>query len=464
MVTTVAAPASNLLAVLLQLGRRARLAEDEAELGFVLVNETHQLTPYRQATLWLHDEGVVALSGVVAPEANAPYVQWLSRLCRGWRADARKTPWTIQPTDLPEGAAAEWSQWLPAQAVCVPIPAVGQRFAGGLLILAREQAWSDGELALLSEWASIWASVRALIDKGGFFARLWQKLHGRPAALRPPAAGSSLSAVLKRPRTWVIAALLVIALLPVRLTVLAPAELVPLAPTMVRAPIDGVIEHVHVLPNETVSEGTPLFEFDRTSIRNRLAIAERSVDTVRAELRQRAQQALFDETSKALVAVLQGQLAERQLEVDYLRELAERSLVSAQRQGVVLFDDPSEWIGRPVITGERVMVIADEREAEIEAWLAPANAIALELGSVVSLYLNADPTRPLRAELRYVGHEALLRPDGQFAYRVRATLPQLDERSRIGLKGTARLEGGRVPLVYWVMRRPLAALRAWLGV
>ena len=459
-----AQPGQNLLAVLLQLGRRARQAEDEAELAFILVNETHQLSPYRQGALWLMDEGVVALSGVVTPEANAPYVQWLSGLYRHWDAANRTAPWVIQPGDLPPEAVAEWSQWLPAQAVCVPIPAVGQRFGGGLLLLVRDQGWSEGELALLAEWAGIWASVRALIDKGSSLSRLWQKLHGRPTPVHQPAANHSLTSLLKRPRSWVWLGAIILLLLPVRLTVLAPAELVPLSPSMVRAPIDGVIEQVLVQPNQAVTSGMPLFEFDRTSIRNRLLIAERSADTVRAELRQRAQQALFDDASQAQVAILRGQLAEKQLEVEYLRELAQRSLVSAQRDGIVLFDDPAEWIGRPVITGERVMVIANEREAEVEAWLSPANAIALAAGSRVSIYLNADPTRPLRAELRYVGHEAMLRPDGHYAYRVRASLPELGERTRIGLKGTAKLEGGRVPLVYWVMRRPLAAGRAWLGV
>ena len=455
---------NDLLAVLLQLGRRARLAEDEAELAFILVNETHQLSPYRQAALWLYDEDVVALSGVVSPEANAPYVQWLSRLCRQWAEADKDKPWLIHAADLSPEDVREWSQWLPPQAVCVPVPRVGQRFPGGMLILARDATWSEGELALLTEWAAIWASVRALIDKGGALARLWQRLHGRPTPLRPSSQSRSLVGLLKRRRTWLWLFILLLLLLPVRLTVLAPSELVPLSPSMVRAPIDGVIEQVHVMPNQTVSAETPLFEFDRSSIRNRLLIAERSLDTVRAELRQRSQQALFDEASKAQVAVLQGQLAEKRIELDYLRELDQRSLVTAQRAGVVLFDDPSEWVGRPVITGERVMVIADEHEAEVEAWLSPANAIDLEVGSRVSVYLNANPTRSLQASLRYVGHEAILRPDGQYAYRVRATLSQLDERSRIGLKGTAKMGGGRVPLIYWVMRRPLATLRAWLGV
>ena len=408
----------NPLAILLQLGRRARQAEDEAALSFILANETHQLVPYRQAALWLKDEGVTALSGVVLPEANAPFVQWLSRKCRSWFQPLKTTPWVIRPEDLSASDRREWAQWLPPHAVCVPIPPVGQRFSGGLLILARDGAWSNSENGMLSEWAAIWGGVFALIDKGGPLRRLWAKLNGQPAKLRKPR--TSLFRALRRPRVWVLAVLVGILLLPVHLTVLAPAELVPLQPSLVRAPMDGVIEHVYVVPNQEVVFGELLFEFDRTSIHNRLRIAERSADTVRAELRQRSQQALFDDASSAQLAVLRGQLAERELEVDYLTELMERSQVHASRAGLVLFDDPSEWIGRPVITGERVMMIANEREAELEAWLSPANAIALVPGSPVRMFLNADPTRALHAELRYVGHEALPRPDGQYAYRVRA--------------------------------------------
>lgn len=458
---------SELLALLLHLGRRTRQAEDEAELAFILVNETHQLTPYRQAALALHDGGVVALSGVVTPEANAPYVQWLTRLFKQWREQPREAPWVIEPSDLSDADRQEWAQWLPAHAVCIPLPRVGQRFSGGALLLARGTAWSEGELSLLAEWAAIWAGARVVMDQGGVLSRLYQRLHGHSAAPADEEKRSLQQRArqwFRRRSSWVWLGVLLLLLLPVRLTVLAPAELVALNPLIVRAPIDGVIEQLHVMPNQQVSQETPLFEFDRTTIRNRLLVAERNLDTVRAELRQRSQQALFDEASKAQVAILQGEVAEKQVEVEYLRDLERRSEVRATREGIVLFDDPTEWVGRPVVTGERVMVIADEHKAEVEAWLSPADAITLEQGSRVRLYLNADPLQPLQASLRYVAHEAVQRPDGHYAYRVRATLQDADGQHRIGLKGTAKLEGERVAFIYWMLRRPLASLRAWLGV
>ena len=80
-----------------------------------------------------------------------------------------------------------------------------------------------------------------------------------------------------------------------------------------------------------------------------------------------------------------------------------------------------------------------------------------------NVHAFTDPLEPLTATLRYVAHEAVERPDGHSAYRVRATL-DAGQQPRVGLKGTARLEGESVALGYWILRRPLAALRAWAGL
>ena len=73
---------SNPLGTLLELGRRVRHAATLHELEFIAVNDSHVLSPYRQAALWSAGKGVVCLSGVVQMEANTPYVHWLEQLCR----------------------------------------------------------------------------------------------------------------------------------------------------------------------------------------------------------------------------------------------------------------------------------------------------------------------------------------------------------------------------------------------
>jgi multidrug efflux pump subunit AcrA (membrane-fusion protein) len=59
------------------------------------------------------------------------------------------------------------------------------------------------------------------------------------------------------------AALVLAGALPVHLTVLAPGELVAAQPVVLRAPLDGVIDKVHVQPNQMVRKGQPCLDWMR---------------------------------------------------------------------------------------------------------------------------------------------------------------------------------------------------------
>lgn len=426
------------LAGLLELGRQARQAESPAELQFLLVNDSHTLLPYRQAALWLTD-GVRALSGVMQIEANVPYVLWLNALC-GHLAQTPEAR-AIDLDALPEPIARDWNEWLPAQAVWIPLG------GDGGVLFARDLPWRDSEIALLNEWSGIWHHA-------------WQAFQAprRRWGLTRKLAHNGGS---RRRWYWALAICLLV-LIPVRLTVLAQGELVPANPAVIRAPLEGVIDTFHVQPNEVVRQGQPLFGFDEALIQNRLEVARQTLATAQAEYRQTAQQALADPRAKAQLAVLTGRIEEKRTEVAFGTDQLNRARVLAPRDGIALFDDPSEWIGRPVAIGERIMRIARPQDVEIEAWVPLADAIPLAEDSHLALHLNASPLAPVKATLRYYAHDAVERPDGSFAYRVRARLDAPTEH-RVGLKGTARFSGGWVPLGYWALRRPLASLRAMTG-
>ncbi|MCQ4316479.1 HlyD family efflux transporter periplasmic adaptor subunit [Stutzerimonas zhaodongensis] len=427
------------LAGLLELGRQARQAESLAELQFLLVNDSHTLLPYRQAALWLAG-GVRALSGVVQIEANVPYVLWLDALCR----HLAQTPEAriIAHNTLPEALASDWNEWLPDQAIWVPLG------DDGGVLFARDLPWRESEVALVGEWAGIWHHA-------------WQA-HQSPKRWRGLSRRTKPNTTPSRHRWYWALAIGLLVLIPVRLTVLAPGELVPANPALIRAPLEGVIDTFHVQPNETVRQGQPLFGFDEALIQNRLEVAQQALATAEAEYRQTAQQALADPRAKAQLAVLTGRIEEKRTEVAFGTDQLSRARVLAPRDGIALFDDPSEWIGRPVAIGERIMRIATPQDVEVEAWVPLADAIPLAEGSRVALHLNASPLAPASATLRYFAHDAVERSDGGYAYRVRARLDAPTEH-RVGLKGTARFSGGWVPLGYWALRRPLASLRAMIG-
>ena len=448
------------LAGLLDLARRARHAGGARELGFMLVNETHALAPYRQAALWLNGEGLHTLSGVVQVEANAPYAQWLERVCVALAQPGGRPAGALDARDLAPALAQEWGEWWPAHALWLPLPegsgpAVSPQAA---LLLAREQAWTPEEQTLLREWADTWWHVFQGLHRPR--VRSWQ---GALQRLRTYFAPQAQRRWWQQTRVRWLAAVLAVLVFPVRLTVMAPGELVPAQPVVIRAPLDGVVDVFHVQPNQLVKQGEPLFGFDEALIQSKLDVAAQALATAETEYRQATQQALSDARAKPQLAVLTGKIEEKRAEVQFLAEQRDRARVLAPQDGVALFDDPSEWIGKPVSVGERILRIAAPGDVEVEAWLPLADAIALPPGAAVTLYLNASPLQPVSAKLRYEAHDAVQRPDGGYAYRVRAAL-EAPTAHRVGLKGTAKLHGGWVPLSYWVLRRPWAALRTTLGV
>ena len=110
------------------------------------------------------------------------------------------------------------------------------------------------------------------------------------------------------------------------------------------------------------------------------------------------------------------------------------------------------------------MSLADQKMVEVEAWLSVEDAIDLPLGSPIRIYLNSDPLTPVDAVLRTFSYEAQPRPSGVYAHRIRGEILDKGRLPRLGLRGTARLEGETVWLAYWMFRRPIAALRQFVGI
>ena len=432
---------TNSIDSLLELIRRARAAESVAAVRFIAVNDSHLLAPYQQAALWFREGGVQALSGLIEVDANVPYVRWLNRV---GETLAKGPARTITAADIPDELRAEWAQWLPAQAVWIPFG------AGGGVLFAREIPWRDIELRLLSEWLQTWFCAYRAVNTPTALGAFFQRLRRSPRA------------VAKRPLILAAVAL-IIALYPVRLSVLTQAELVPANPVAVRAPLEGVIKTVFVRSNDAVKIGQPLFAYDDVALSSKLEVAAEALRTTEAEQRQLGQLALTDAKARGALAAVKGAVEEKRLEQEFLRGQLERNRVNAPRDGIVFIDDANEWIGRPVVAGQRVMRLAEPQDKEIEAWLAVGDAIALPENAPVRLYLSASPLSPVSGHIRTIAYEATRRPDGSFAYRVRATLEGTSEH-RVGLKGTARISGERVPFIYWVLRRPLAAMRAYFGI
>ncbi|MGN6457808.1 MAG: efflux RND transporter periplasmic adaptor subunit [Achromobacter mucicolens] len=458
------------LALLWQLSSRARAAASEKTLGFTLVNETLGLVPYRQAAWWRGDAPghIAAVSGLPQSDPNAPYVQWLSAVCKVLARGPRSTPpdtakvqgqpapvlprrpqvRTFTAEDLRADAphlADEWSAWWPAHAAWLPLADRTGRPLGGV-VFAREQAWSPVDSVLLAELGQVWAhGFEAFAPRATWRARA-------RSALRPG-----------RTQRRVLLALAGLCLIPVRLTVLAPADVTPQDAYVVRSPLDGVIDQLHIKPNQAVDSGTPLLSLDATTLRSRHALADKNFATAQEEYRQTAQLAVTDDRTRLDMVERQGKLDQSRVELDYTARQLARVNVNAPRAGVAIFSDPNEWTGKAVAVGEKILLLADPARVQVTAWLPVADNIDVQPGTPLTFYPKSSPLSSYDARIESVAWRAEPTPDGVLAYRVRASLHADGTQPPLGSMGTARIQGSWVPAIYYVLRRPLTQARQWLG-
>ncbi|MBI3230192.1 MAG: HlyD family efflux transporter periplasmic adaptor subunit [Burkholderiales bacterium] len=447
-------PDLQILGSLLQIEQDVRQADSVNAVEFIAVNDTWRIFPYRQACLWRPDLAgkprLKLVSGLSDISEDSPFRQWLNDAL----AHVYQTPHTaaeatgsaqlltldMLPAQLHDG----WQEWMSGQVVLQPLTAPDGTLVGGLWLALDHQA-GEAEMALLARLGVVYGH--------GLWA--WRA----PAPLWQRAAA-------KFKTRYRLASLLLLAILciPLRLTALAPAEIIGKDAKIIAAPADGVVAQFFVEPNQAVKNSTPLFTLDDTSARNRNQLANKARAVAEADYLRATQKSFSDVASKSELASLKAKVEEKSAEQQYTSELMQRIQVAAPENGIVVFSDPNDWLGRPVQTGERIMLLANPAKVQIALHLAVDDALALAPDASVKLYLNVNPLSTLEGHVVQASYEPAAGADGVVAYQLKADLEAGQEVPRIGLKGTAKIYGAWAPLIYHIVRKPLAAARRSLGI
>ena len=433
---------------MLHLEQRAFEADSPQSLGFTAVNEALALVAYRQAAFFTRSgQGQFQLttaSGLVSVAEESPYAIWLSRFAQSLPTTpgCQRLDFENAPADFVDG----WEEWLPEHLLVAAL-ADQSGTAVGLMVYARDTPWTDAELQALDRVHQAYGYCLSAL------------------ARKPKRLGSGLLSVFRGRRArWIAFAVVAALFIPVRLSALAPAEVVALSAIAVSSPQDGVVSAFFVQPNANVKAGDRLFSLDDSALASRREVARRGVSVARADLLVSQQRAFDDLKSKGELAAATGRVSEKEAELSLVEGSLDRVVVKADRDGIAVYGDPNDWLGKPVQTGERVMQLADPRDTGVLVWLPVADALNLEPGAPMRLFLHTKPLDPLPATLLQTSYQAVLSPDGVSAYRLRGRFEEGSDTARIGLRGTARVSGDWAILGYYLFRRPIAALREWTGL
>ncbi|MBL8574382.1 MAG: HlyD family efflux transporter periplasmic adaptor subunit [Hyphomicrobiaceae bacterium] len=457
-------PAPSPVATFIDLEEAFRKARGLDTLRTVLVTGGRKLAPYdcallleREIPLGLKALSarpvpawrVKAASGTTSVDRQAPFLQAFEILIASLAGLSEDELGKQQLSHLDADTAGDELAHFAADfphLFWVPIRHPDGRLLGGLALF-RKEPWTDAHKTLLASLAGPFGHAHA--------------------ALADPRLDPArrLVGLLSHSRFAVSALALAVLVLafPVRFSVLAPAEVVGARPTQLAAPIDGIIRDILVEPGDQVAKGAPLLRMVDTKPRNDFEIARKNRAVASAKYQRAIQSAVANRREGEEIAVAKADLDVADAELLLAQDLLDRTQVQAPEAGVVVYSARSNWIGKPVTTGERVMDLVDPTQLELRIDLGVSDAMALKTGMAVKLFLDGNPLGPQAAEITRIGYRPVANAEHQMVYRVFAGFTA-GQPPRIGARGTARIDGDRVPLGFYLFRRPIAFLRQKLGL
>ena len=439
------------LARLVIIQNRAHEAETPQELAIFATNQSHELSPYFQSVFWhrnsLNAIQVMAVSGVSSIDSNAIIVRFMVKLIKAILDMEESEKSKILGIDDVSGQLkADWEEMMPPHCQWLPFTK-DDRTEAGLLIFYEEPINRKQKTLfdpLTTTYSHLWYSMAENRKKTkGFLGRMTR------------------SSITKWVIFFIIVAILAI---PVRESALAPAQVVAIKPAIVGSTISGVIKQLHVQANDIVSRGDLLVSLDATEAVSSLEVAENELESAQTEYLIASQRAFNSEDAKAEVALLQSRAEAAKLKVQQAKNLLERTRIYAARDGIAIYTDEYEFLGQTVNIGQRIMLLADVNSVEMDISMPVGDTIDFRVGDKVSLFLNTDPTKPVKAILRQTSYEPRTEDSGEYVFLLKATFEDTEFKGRIGWAGTAKVySSDRVTLFMYIFRRPIASARRFFG-
>lgn len=425
----------------------ARAAESLEVICAMAVNDTHRLIEYDHALIWLQRKSeIAAISGGLVVEKSAPQIAWFEKLCRRISANGSgDTAILITKNELPENLQPGFDLWISGKAIWIPMKGARGVREGGLILL-RDKSFLEAELNILTRLANSYGhAITALRAPVREMAQNWYRTRGV----------KFLAAAI---------ALVILLNIPIPLSVLAEARIAPKDPVLITSPLNAVINKIMVRPNTIVARGDTLFDFDKRELKSAATISEKRVSVLRANRLRAEQKGFEDAKARAELGLIEARLAQTYAELDRATEQLSRTRVRSPANGVVLFDAPEAWEGRPVQIGEKVMLLADPKKTKLEIEIPIDDVLIVEPGSEVRFFLAIRPSDPVSARLVNVSYSVKVINNQKAVFIGEAELDESARGLRLGLTGTAKIIGPREPLYFVLLRKPLSAMRRLFGI
>jgi len=239
-------------------------APDRRALKHIAVNKARILLPMGHGFLCTRlgaSFKIEAVSNQAVINNQSPFIQWLSHILKSTAKAKNPEQNFSKPFDFSLQSRRDDDDFDYPYAFAYWAPFSPNPDHGGMLF-TRDKPWDDSEKPVLDRIGQIvgisWAAGA--------------KAKRKPATVRRKTVVGSLAVLM-----------LVGLAIPVPVSTMAPAEIIAKDPFIVTAPMDGVIDKIHVKPGTMVKKGTLLATLNDTTYRNEYTLSgeEKTLATAR---------------------------------------------------------------------------------------------------------------------------------------------------------------------------------------
>ncbi len=435
------------IARLIGLEKKTREAKTQDELNFVVANETRQIIDYINSFLLLKTPTdkfqVKATSDLATVDRTAPLITFIENIINESGHNFKE----IQNLDVDKVSKkikVKKPKNLPDNILCIPILSP-QKGLQGYLILSRNEKFIENEIEL---------SRHLSLTYG----------HAFNSFLTEFSIKNFLKKYLVGSRAWIVIIIIIlVSIIPIKITSTAPVEVVPKNPILITSPFDGVVKNIVANNNDQINSGDLLVMLEDTDLLNNYNLSKQSLQVAEKELLRSRQSSFTDNKEKARLAELVAQVDLKKAEVESTGEKLKNTKLYASQKGIAIVDQKNDWQGRPVSVGEKIMTIANPNNVEFLVWLPVKDSLIIKENSNVKVFLDINPIKPLKGKLLRASYQPSLSPEEVLSYKIGVSY-EGETPPRIGLRGTAKIYGSRVTLFYYLFRKPITFVRQLIGI
>ncbi len=420
-------------------------ANESARINYILANDSwhlfHQFQTVVLSLNMLEQFKVTTISSLVDPKVQSSFSLWTESLTKEIvKKDFKDNNYlALNKDDFTNFVAEHWGDYWPHFILAIPFRDSSNKIFQ-IIILARDKQFEEEEIKLFNNLVNV--------STNRYFAlkQVWKK-----------------SFIFSKKFKIGLLSLFLIGLIPTKMSVNAPGEIISLKSNVVSSPIDGVIKEFNIKPNELVKKGDILFNLDADILKSKVEVATTEYESAYTDFISAQQKALVSEDSKAEVSLLESKVLEKKSELAQAKKSLDYAYIKADEDGYFIYTDENDWIGKPVAAGEKIGQLAAKEHLGVKIYLPADNAVELNKGNEVSVSLNIAPLSTIKGEIDTISFTSSLSPDNIVSYKLRAKIEENDV-AKIGYRANVRIFGDRYPIIYQILRRPIGVIRSWLGL